>query len=73
MSANTNLYKTLEDGSVDLAEELAGVGLGLGDDDESVVVQDVTLEVLRGTRLHRTLLLASSGLGALNQKNHILQ
>ena len=57
--ADTNLYKTLEDGSIDLSKEFSGVGLRLGDDDESVVVQDVTLEILRGARLHRTLLVAT--------------
>jgi hypothetical protein len=37
------LDEAVEDGAVDLAEELAGVQLVLGNDDEAVVVQDVAL------------------------------
>jgi hypothetical protein len=53
----SNLDQTFEDCSVDFSEELSGVGLGFRDDDEPVVVQNVTLEVLRGAGLHRAVLL----------------
>ncbi len=57
MSHWSNLDQTFEDCSVDFSEELSGVGLGFRDDDEPVVVQNVTLEVLGGAGLHRAVLL----------------
>jgi hypothetical protein len=44
------LDEAVKDGPVDLPEELAGVELVLGDDDEAVVVQDVALHRVVLTR-----------------------
>ncbi len=55
------LDEAVEDGAVDLPEELAGVELVLGDDDKAVVVKDVTL--------HRVVL-AGDLVPALQAKHH---
>lgn len=55
------LYETLKDGSVDFAEELSGVLLVRGDDDEAVVVDYVTRDVAVVARAAAAVVLAAFG------------